>query len=152
MQRQGYPAKRDSKNDVSIITNPHSGGKHLENWLTRHWRDAFVNFFLRAVGELSHNAHCLRFYTAIQKLGSRTCEQLPRRVNVDQDLSSPTLNQFRCESRRIVYFLKPSAAPTIFRPARFWKRGERANRRRYARGRRFNQAIVGSRPIAIWER
>ena len=36
-------------------------------------------------------------------------------------------------------FLKTSAAPTILRPARYRKRGERANRRRCARRRRFNK-------------
>jgi len=45
-------------------------------------------------------------------------------------------------------FVKPFA-PTIFRPARFWKRGKRADRRRCARGRCF-EAIVESRSMGVW--
>jgi hypothetical protein len=47
VSRWGYPAERDSKNDVSLITYPHSEVKHLENDLARHAREGFVKYFWR---------------------------------------------------------------------------------------------------------
>ncbi|WP_167561304.1 hypothetical protein, partial [Bradyrhizobium sp. AS23.2] len=44
-QRRSYPVKRDSKNDVWIITYPHSEAKHLENDLARDVREGFVKYF-----------------------------------------------------------------------------------------------------------
>lgn len=49
----------------------------------------------------------------------------------------------------MMYLLERSRRPRLFRPARFKKRGGRANRRRCARGDAF-QAIVGVTLIAIW--
>ena len=45
--RWSYPVKRDSKNDVSLITYRHSDAKHLENSPARRARDAFVKNFWR---------------------------------------------------------------------------------------------------------
>jgi len=45
--REGYPAKRDSKIFVSIITYPHSGMKRLENSPSRLPLEGFVNIFLQ---------------------------------------------------------------------------------------------------------
>ena len=47
------------------------------------------------------------------------------------------LNHFRCGKWAMLYLLDRSRRPRLLRPARFWKRGGRANRRRCARWRRF---------------
>lgn len=47
------------------------------------------------------------------------------------------LNHFRCGKQGMMYLLGRSRRPRLFRPARFKKRGGRANRRRCARWRRF---------------
>lgn len=44
---------------------------------------------------------------------------------------------FRCGKQGMMYLLGRSRRPRLFRPARFKKRGGRANRRRCARWRRF---------------
>lgn len=47
------------------------------------------------------------------------------------------VNHFRCGKMGMMYLLGRSRRPRLFRPARFKKRGGRANRRRCARWRRF---------------
>ena len=47
------------------------------------------------------------------------------------------VNHFRCGKQGMMYLLDRSRRPRLFRPARFKKRGGRANRRRCARWRRF---------------
>jgi hypothetical protein len=47
------------------------------------------------------------------------------------------VNHFRCGKWGMMYLLGRSRRPRLFRPARFKKRGGRANRRRCARWRRF---------------
>ena len=47
-------------------------------------------------------------------------------------------NHFRCGKQGMMYLLGRSRRPRLFRPARFKKRGGRANRRRCARWRRFS--------------
>ena len=47
------------------------------------------------------------------------------------------VNHFRCQKKTMLYLLGRSRRPRLFRPARFEKRGGRANRRRCARWRRF---------------
>src|SRR3954464_9325081 len=42
ISRWSYPAKHDSKNDVSLTTYRHSADKHLEKSLARRVRDVFV--------------------------------------------------------------------------------------------------------------
>jgi hypothetical protein len=130
--------KRDSKSDVWIITYPHSATKHLENELARRARDAFVNIFGRRAGIVTQRVARSILY-ADSKPWSQACEQLARGVNADQ-----VFKRLKCESISLRVFplgvfLRSSAAPTILRPARFWKRGERANRRRCARRRRFTK-------------
>lgn len=58
-------------------------------------------------------------------------------------------DQTDCEKSRIVYFLNPLAAPTIFRPARFWNGVDVQIGGGVRVGDAF-QAIVGPKSIAIW--
>ena len=52
-------------------------------------------------------------------------------------LTALDMNHFRCGKWGMMYLLGRSRRPRLFRPARFKKRGGRANRRRCARWRRF---------------
>ena len=58
-------------------------------------------------------------------------------------LPAPTVNHFRCEKQGMLYLLGRSRRPRLFRPARFKKRGGRADRRRCARWRRFPSGCRG---------
>ena len=58
-------------------------------------------------------------------------------------LPTPSMNHFRCGKQGMLYLLGRSRRPRLFRPARFKKRGGRANRRRCARWRRFPSDCQG---------
>ena len=62
---------------------------------------------------------------------------VPDLANAKYFFVALALNHFRCGKWGMLYLLDRSRRPRLLRPARFKKRGGRANRRRCARWRRF---------------
>jgi hypothetical protein len=81
--RWSYPVKRDSKNDVSLITYRHSDAKHLENSPARRARDAFVKNFWQWRRIVTSGAASSILCTN-PKTCSEACAQVARGVNADQ--------------------------------------------------------------------
>jgi hypothetical protein len=113
-----YPAKTIAKNFVSLITYPHSDSKHFEKRLSTKRTYIFCEIFLRLQRDLCHS----RFLALIQKLAFPTANCSA--ATLRKDSPRPVSNGLPEITHRVFLYLL--AAPTILRPARFKKRGERA--------------------------
>jgi hypothetical protein len=82
-----------------------------------------------------------RFRASILCADSKPCRSLRNTARVIAAakwfFEALAVNHFRCGKIGMMYLLGRSRRPRLFRPARFKKRGGRANRRRCARWRRF---------------
>jgi hypothetical protein len=145
---EGYPRECDSKNFVHLITYPHSALKHSENSPRRHLLEDFVNFFCRA----------LQFFTTRSTLtilssDSKTCFRDPRGPCEPPERRAGCrcieVESNRCGRCRIVYLLNRSRRPRS-QDQRGFRNGADVQIGGGVHVGDALQAIVGSRPVAIW--
>jgi hypothetical protein len=148
--RWSYPVKRDSKNDGSLTTYRHSDAKHLENSPARRARDAFVKNFWRWRRIVTSNV-ASSILSTIPKTCSEACAQVCVALTQIKIFDASSVNQFRCESFRIVYSLSRQRRPRSS-DQRGLGNGASVQIGGGVHVGGASTSDVGSKPTAMWER